>query len=51
MIFVGSSVWIDYFNGKVTEQTDLLDSLPGRAPVKIAGTVQGAGHSKSIINK
>lgn len=25
MILVDSSVWIDYFNGKVTWQTDLLD--------------------------
>jgi len=25
MIVVDSSVWIDYFNGKVTKQTDLLD--------------------------
>ncbi|MEJ2648922.1 MAG: PIN domain nuclease [Sedimentisphaerales bacterium] len=27
MIVVDSSVWIDYFNGKITEQTNLLDSL------------------------
>ncbi|MGP8243659.1 MAG: PIN domain nuclease [Bryobacteraceae bacterium] len=29
MIFVDSSVWIDYFNGTVTPQTDKLDSLLG----------------------
>lgn len=29
MIVVDSSVWIDYFNGKITKQTDLLDSLFG----------------------
>ncbi len=27
MIFVDSSVWIDYFNGSVTRQTDLLNDL------------------------
>ncbi len=27
MILVDSSVWIDYFNGKVSRQTDLLDNL------------------------
>ena len=29
MIFVDSSVWIDYFNGKITPQTDWLDSVLG----------------------
>jgi predicted nucleic acid-binding protein len=32
MIFVDSSVWIDYFNGKKTPQTDWLDSSLGRTP-------------------
>lgn len=27
MIFVDSSVWIDYFNGRITKQTNQLDSL------------------------
>ena len=27
MVVVDSSVWIDYFNGKITKQTNLLDSL------------------------
>lgn len=30
MILVDSSVWIDYFNGKTTGQTDLLNVLLGR---------------------
>jgi predicted nucleic acid-binding protein len=30
MILVDSSVWIDYFNGKITPQTDWLDSALGR---------------------
>jgi predicted nucleic acid-binding protein len=29
MILVDSSVWIDYFNGKVTEKTDWLDFAIG----------------------
>lgn len=29
MVVVDSSVWIDYFNGKITKQTNLLDSLFG----------------------
>lgn len=29
MILVDSSVWIDYFNGKVTDRTDWLDSAIG----------------------
>jgi predicted nucleic acid-binding protein len=33
MILVDSSVWIDYFNGRITRQTDLLDDLLGREPV------------------
>ena len=33
MILVDSSVWIDYFNGKKTSQTDWLDSSLGNTPV------------------
>jgi len=33
MIVVDSSVWIDYFNGKKTRQTDWLDSALGSIPV------------------
>jgi len=29
MIFVDSSVWIDYFNGRITKQTNILDSIVG----------------------
>ena len=29
MIIVDSSVWIDYFNGNDTQETDILDSLLG----------------------
>ena len=29
MIVVDSSVWVDYFNGRRTPETDHLDALPG----------------------
>jgi predicted nucleic acid-binding protein len=35
MILVDSSVWIDYFNGRHTKQTDLLDSLLGQELIVI----------------
>jgi len=39
MIVVDSSVWIDYFNGKATAQTDLLDSLLGLEPIVMGDLV------------
>lgn len=33
MIFVDSSVWIDYFNGRVSAETDFLDNLLGKEPI------------------
>ena len=33
MILVDSSVWIDYFNGDKTTQTDWLDSSLGNTPI------------------
>ena len=33
MIVVDSSVWIDFFNGVGTRQTDLLDQLLGSQPI------------------
>ena len=33
MILVDSSVWIDYFNGNKTLQTDWLDSSLGNTPI------------------
>lgn len=35
MIFVDSSVWVDYFNGKETPKTEKLDSVLGLSPVCI----------------
>ena len=33
MILVDSSVWIDYFNGRITPETDMLDKLLGQQRV------------------
>jgi predicted nucleic acid-binding protein len=35
LILVDSSVWIDYFRGTLTAQTERLDKLLGREPVAI----------------
>ena len=39
MILVDSSVWIDYFNGQSTEETDKLDGILGIAPVTIGDLI------------
>lgn len=39
MILVDSSVWIDYFNGALTRQTDKLDDLLGREPLAIGDLI------------
>ena len=39
MIFVDSSVWINYFNGVVTPETEYLDSLLGVEQVAIGDLV------------
>ena len=39
MIFVDSSVWVDYFNGKQSVETDCLDSLLGKEPVGLGDVV------------
>lgn len=39
MILVDSSVWIDYFNGAITPQTERLDSLLGREPLAIGDLI------------
>lgn len=39
MIFVDSSVWVDYFNGKQSPETDYLDSLLGKEPIAIGDLV------------
>ena len=39
MIFVDSSVWIDFFNGTSSTETNYLDSLLGKEPVGLGDLV------------
>ncbi len=39
MVLVDSSVWIDYFNGTPTRETDVLDGLLGTEPVAVGDLV------------
>lgn len=39
MILVDSSVWVDYFNGQDTRETDFLDALLGTEPVAIGDLI------------
>lgn len=39
MILVDSSVWIDYFRGTATRQTDTLDRLLGAEPLAIGDLI------------
>ena len=39
MILVDSSVWIDYFRGTATAQTEKLDGLLGREPLVIGDLI------------
>ena len=39
MILVDSSVWIDYFRGTATPQTDRLDRLLGEEPVAVGDLI------------
>ena len=53
MILVDSSVWIDYFRGSVTKQTDRLDQLLGSEPLAIGDLIlvevlQGFTHPRDF---
>jgi len=39
LILVDSSVWIDYFNGTITTQTEMLDGLLGQQPLAIGDLI------------
>ena len=39
MVLVDSSVWIDYFNGTETRETDVLDGLLGTEPVALGDLI------------
>jgi predicted nucleic acid-binding protein len=53
MILVDSSVWIDYFRGNQTPETDRLDTLLGNEPVAtgdliLAEVLQGFGNVRDL---
>ena len=53
MILVDSSVWIDYFRGTITLQTEMLDSLLGQQPLAIGDLIltevlQGFDHERDF---
>jgi len=39
LILVDSSVWIDYFSGAITVQTEILDALLGQQPLAIGDLI------------
>jgi predicted nucleic acid-binding protein len=39
LILVDSSVWIDYFRGAITAQTEMLDALLGQQPLAIGDLI------------
>jgi predicted nucleic acid-binding protein len=55
LILVDSSVWIDYFRGTATAQTEILDALLGREPLAIGDLIltevlQGFRHADRDFN-
>lgn len=53
MILVDSSVWIDYFRGTGTPQTDRLDTLLGEVPLAVGDVIltevlQGFAHDRDF---
>ncbi|MGC1953437.1 MAG: PIN domain nuclease [Gammaproteobacteria bacterium] len=51
MTLVDSNVWIDYFNGRTTPETELLDNLLGTKPIAVGDLIltevlQGFRHNK-----
>ncbi len=39
MTIIDSSVWIDYFNGNITRETELLDQLLGRVQLGVGDLI------------
>jgi predicted nucleic acid-binding protein len=39
MVLIDSSVWVDYFNGRTTRETDTLHSLLGTEPIAIGDVI------------
>jgi len=38
-LLVDSSVWIDYFNGSITKETDYLDNALGKKPIVVGDLI------------
>ena len=54
MNMIDSSVWIPYFNGKITRETNLLDSMLGIQPIAIGDLIltevlQGFRHERDYL--
>lgn len=39
MLFIDSTVWVDYFNGRITTQTDYLDNTLTSIPVLVGDLI------------
>lgn len=39
MVFIDSTVWVDYFNGRITPQTDYLDHILTSIPILIGDLI------------
>ena len=39
MIIVDTSVWVDYFNGKLSEETDSLDTMLGNQEILLGDLI------------
>jgi len=53
VILIDSSVWIDYFKGTITAQTEILDRLLGQQPLAIGDlnlteVLQGFDHERDF---
>jgi len=50
LILVDSSVWIDYFRGTITAQTEKLDKVLGREPLAIGDLILLRSCKASLTN-
>lgn len=51
MILVDSSVWVDYFRGKATVQTDRLDALLDKEPIAVGDLVLAEVLQGFVVDK
>ncbi len=53
MIFIDSTIWVDYFNGQINPQTDYLDNILTSVPILVgdlilAEVLQGFRHDSDF---